>query len=102
MMDVRCRCALRALGLLAAVLLLGPGVGQAMPPAAFAAQRMPDADPQAIDWDVVAQAVGKSGQVMTGDVYRIAMPRTDLNVAVEGVPVKPGFALGSYAAFKQM
>src|SRR5258705_827906 len=30
------------------------------------------------------------------------MPRTDLAVTVEGVPVKPGFALGSYAAFKQM
>jgi hypothetical protein len=27
------------------------------------------------------------------------MPRTDLAVTVKGVPVKPGFALGSYAAF---
>src|SRR5207237_1525793 len=26
----------------------------------------------------------------------------DLNVTVKGVPVKPGFALGSYAAFKQI
>jgi len=30
------------------------------------------------------------------------MPRTDLAVTVKGVPVKPGFALGSYAAFKQV
>src|SRR2546422_869270 len=30
------------------------------------------------------------------------MPRTDLNVTVKGVPVKAGFALGSYAAFKQI
>ena len=30
------------------------------------------------------------------------MPRTDLSVAVKGVPVKAGFALGSYAAFRQM
>jgi hypothetical protein len=37
---------------------------------------------------------------MPGDVYRVGMPRTDLEVAVEGVPVEPGFALGSYAAFK--
>src|SRR5437870_722858 len=29
------------------------------------------------------------------------MPRTDLAVTVKGVPVKAGFALGSYAAFKQ-
>src|SRR3989475_11872999 len=30
------------------------------------------------------------------------MPRTDLKVKVQGVDVKAGFALGSYAAFKKM
>jgi hypothetical protein len=30
------------------------------------------------------------------------MPRTDLSVTVKGVPVKAGFALGSYAAFKDI
>src|SRR5437870_9758766 len=30
------------------------------------------------------------------------MPRTDLAVTVKAVPVKAGFALGSYAAFKQV
>ena len=54
------------------------------------------------DWQAVEQALGKSGQLMPGDVYRIGMPRTDLNVTVKGVPVKAGFALGSYAAFKQV
>ena len=57
------------------------------------------ADP---DWKAVEQALGKSGQMQPGDVYRIGMPRTDLTVTVKGVPVKAGFALGSYAAFKQM
>src|SRR5689334_20793313 len=57
------------------------------------------ADP---DWKAVEQALGKSGQMMAGDVYRVGMPRTDLSVTVRGVPVKPGFALGSYAAFKQV
>ena len=57
------------------------------------------ADP---DWKAVEQALGKSGQVQAGDVYRVAMPRTDLAVTVKGVPVKAGFALGSYAAFKQV
>jgi hypothetical protein len=57
------------------------------------------ADP---DWKAVEQALGKSGQMQPGDVFRIGMPRTDLNVTVKGVPVKPGFALGSYAAFKQI
>ena len=65
----------------------------AMPFAAWAA------DP---DWKAVEQALGKSGQMQPGDVFRIGMPRTDLSVTVKGVPVKAGFALGSYAAFKQI
>src|SRR5437879_13189944 len=54
------------------------------------------------DWKAAEQALGKSGQMQAGDVFRIGMPRTDLNVTVKGVPVKAGFALGSYAAFKQV
>jgi hypothetical protein len=84
------------------MLLVASTIENAAVPSPAAAQRMPDADPQAIDWDVVAQALGKLGQMMPGDVYRVGMPRTDLSVVVEGVPVKAGFALGSYAAFKQM
>ena len=57
------------------------------------------ADP---DWKAVEQALGKSGQLQAGDVFRVGMPRTDLAVTVKGVPVKAGFALGSYAAFKQV
>jgi hypothetical protein len=57
------------------------------------------ADP---DWKAVEQALGKPGQIQPGDVFRVGMPRTDLAVTVKGVPVKAGFALGSYAAFKQM
>jgi AraC-like DNA-binding protein len=36
-----------------------------------------------------------------GDVYRVGMPRSDLQVTVRGVPVKPALALGSYAAFHE-
>ena len=57
------------------------------------------ADP---DWKAVEQALGKSGQMQPGDVFRVGMPRTDLSVTVKGVPIKAGFALGSYAAFKQL
>jgi hypothetical protein len=57
------------------------------------------ADP---DWKAVEQALGKPGQLQAGDVFRVGMPRTDLSVSVKGVPVKAGFALGSYAAFRQM
>ena len=54
------------------------------------------------DWKAVEQALGKRGELQAGDVFRIGMPRTDLSVTVKGVPVRAGFALGSYAAFKQM
>ena len=57
------------------------------------------ADP---DWKLVEQALGKPGQLQAGDVFRVGMPRTDPAVTVKGVPVKAGFALGSYAAFKQI
>src|SRR5262245_47987840 len=54
------------------------------------------------DWQAVEPWLGKSGSLMPGDVYRVGMPRTDLAVTVKGVPVKPSFALGSYAAFVQV
>jgi len=54
-----------------------------------------------VDWDAVGEAVGKEGEQMEGDVYRINMPRSDLSVTSQGVDIKPGLALGSYAAFKQ-
>jgi hypothetical protein len=56
---------------------------------------------QQTDWSSVEQAPGRSGTMMPGDVYRIGTLRSDLKVTVEGVPVQDGFALGSYAAFKQ-
>src|SRR5262245_12004575 len=55
------------------------------------------ADP---DWKAVGAALGKSGQMQPGGVFRVGMPRTDLAVTVRGVPLRAGFALGSYAAFK--
>jgi uncharacterized protein DUF1259 len=72
--------------LVATVIIAGPGLVGAVDP----------------DWKAVEQALGKSGQLQTGDVFRIGMPRTDLTVTVKGVPVKAPFALGSYAAFKQI
>jgi hypothetical protein len=53
---------------------------------------------QGLDTTKIDQALGRSGQ-KTGDVYRVAFPRTDLNVTVAGVAIKPGLALGSWAAF---
>jgi biotin operon repressor len=49
----------------------------------------------------VEDAMGRSGTVM-GDVLRFGMPRKDLHVMVRGTAIKPGLALGSWAAFKRM
>jgi len=54
------------------------------------------------DWDEVGQAIGKDGKLMKGDVYRIDLPRSDLQVTSDGVQIKPALALGSYTAFKDM
>jgi hypothetical protein len=53
---------------------------------------------QGLDTTKIDQALGRPGQ-KTGDVYRVGFPRTDLKVTVAGIAVKPGLALGSWAAF---
>jgi hypothetical protein len=52
------------------------------------------------DWSKVAAALGKSGSAMPGGVYRVGIPRTDLHVTLDGIELKPGFALGSWLAFR--
>ncbi|HEX6440723.1 MAG TPA: DUF1259 domain-containing protein [Stellaceae bacterium] len=55
------------------------------------------------DWQAkVAEALGKSGTAMPGNVYRIGLPRTDIKATLDGVELKPGFALGGWLAFEPM
>jgi hypothetical protein len=54
------------------------------------------------DWNQVGQALGKSGSVQAGGVYRVGFPRTDLKVSLDGVALRPGFALGGWVAFQPM
>ena len=60
----------------------------------------PPAAPAGLDTAAIDRAIGRSGQAMPGDVYRVAFPRSDLKVTVGTVSVLPGMALGSWAAFK--
>src|SRR5258708_38466936 len=53
---------------------------------------------QGVTTEPIDQALGRAGQ-KTGDVYRLSFPRTDLHVSVHGLAIKPGLALGSWAAF---
>jgi hypothetical protein len=56
----------------------------------------------AADWKAVEQALGKAGSMQPGDVYKVSLPRSDLQVTAGGVAIKPALALGSWVAFKKM
>jgi hypothetical protein len=53
-----------------------------------------------IDWSRVDHAMGKKGSDLPGGVHRYGLPRSDLNVTVDGVAIKPALALGSWIAFQ--
>src|ERR1700719_4816380 len=76
MMIARLRC------LIALCFLLLPSIARA----------------QGVTTGPIDEVLGRSGQ-KTGDVYKVSFPRTDLHVSVHGLAIKPGLALGSWAAF---
>jgi len=53
-----------------------------------------------VDWNRVDQAIGKKGTDQPGGVHKFGLPRTDLNVTVDGVPIKPSLAFGSWLGFQ--
>src|SRR5437879_9638549 len=59
------------------------------------------ANAQEIDWKKVDAALGKTAAV-SGEVHRYGFPRSDLQVTVDGVAIKPALALGGWAAFQPM
>ncbi|SHG26231.1 DUF1259 domain-containing protein [Bradyrhizobium erythrophlei] len=68
----------------------------------FAAAAMPAlAQAADIDWTKVDAALGKSA-VVSGDVHRYGLPRSDLKVTLDGVAIKPALALGGWVAFAPM
>jgi len=67
----------------------------------FAAMLASGAVAQEIDWKKVDDALGRTAAV-AGDVHRYGFPRTDLQVTLDGVAIKPAFALGGWVAFKPM
>ena len=53
-----------------------------------------------IDWAKVDQALGKKGSDLSGGVHKYGLPRSDLQVTLDGVAIKPALALGSWLAFQ--
>ena len=50
-------------------------------------------------WNDVGHALGRNGTMQPGGVYKVAFPRSDLDVVAHGVKIKPALALGSWVAF---
>ncbi len=55
-----------------------------------------------LDWKPVDQAMGRPGAMQPGNVYRYTFPRSDLQVTLGGVALKPAFALGGHVEFLPM
>ena len=51
------------------------------------------------EWKPVEVALGRTGKVQSDGSLKFGMPRKDLKVTVDGVSIKAGLALGSWAAF---
>ncbi len=78
-----------------AVALAAPVAAQSSPPAA-PAQATNDR------WALVDKSLGRPGTTQPDGVRRYGFPRSDLNVQLDGVTIKPALALGSWTAFHPM
>src|SRR5262249_44063304 len=59
------------------------------------------AQAQAIDWAKIDGIFGRTGAV-GGAVHRWGFPRSDLQVTLDGVTIRPTLALGGWVAFQPM
>jgi Domain of Unknown Function (DUF1259) len=56
---------------------------------------------QSIDWAKIDGILGRTGAV-GGAVHRYGFPRSDLQVTLDGVTIRPSLALGGWVAFQPM
>lgn len=54
------------------------------------------------NWSAVDSALGRAGAAQPDGVHKYSFPRSDLNVMLDGVRLKPALALGSWLAFEPM
>jgi Domain of Unknown Function (DUF1259) len=55
-------------------------------------------DVQRLNTEGIARAIGKQGD-LTGEMYKISFPRSDLTVNVGNIVIRPALALTAWAAF---
>jgi hypothetical protein len=59
------------------------------------------ADAQGIDWAKIDGIFGRTGPI-SGAIHRWGFPRSDLQVTLDGVTIRPTLALGGWIAFQPM
>ena len=59
------------------------------------------AEAQTIDWAKIDGISGRTGAI-GGAVHRYGFPRSDLQVTLDGVTIRPTLALGGWVAFQPM
>ena len=74
--------------------ILRPAIGIAL---AALAQPLP----AQVRWNAVDQALGRPGTTQPDGVRRYSFARSDLDVRLDGVAIKPALALGSWLAFQR-
>jgi len=57
---------------------------------------------QPSEWTSVTTAIGRAGAIQPDGVMKYSLPRSDMNVSLDGVTLKPALALGSWVAFKRI
>jgi hypothetical protein len=62
----------------------------------FPAQQSPNS------WARIEETIGVKGAIQPGDVFKIAQPRSDLNITKGALRVAPTLALTSWMAFKEV
>src|SRR6185437_6284044 len=67
----------------------------------FAEPFVSAAHAQDVNWQKIDETLGRKPAV-SGDVHRYGFPRSDLQVTLDGVAIKPALALGGWVAFKPM
>jgi hypothetical protein len=70
-------------------------------PISFCVTLCMPAEAEQTDWFVVDTILTRT-RAVSGEVHRYGLPRSDLKVSLDGVALKPGFALGGWIAFEPM
>jgi hypothetical protein len=93
------RNTLSAIAGIGACFIVSSGSAQKLDWQVFTEPFVSTAHAQEVDWQHLNEILGRNPPA-SDDVRRYGFPRSDLNVTLDGVTIKPALALGGWIAFK--